>query len=172
MHKPHPAIIATGFCVWFLGGIGLVLLFAGVSDEVHRYRYAFIAAGSAIMLLPAIWIRTPAGIWRSMRREEMVEHASRLILFALGIVAILAVGLLGIAKPLTAPAILVAVFLGYFVLGTHTLGALLARSRLKFYNSHCPHCLYDLSAIESPTCPECGRAITPPQTAANKASRR
>lgn len=124
------------------------------------------------MFMPAFWIRSPAGVWRGMRREEMVEHSSRLILFALGIVAILAVGLLSIAKPITAPAILVAVFIGYFVLGTHTLGALLARARLKYYDSRCPHCLYDLTAIESPTCPECGRAITLPQTAASSAPRR
>lgn len=164
--------MATGFCVWYLGGIGLVLLFAGVSDDVHRFRYSFIAAGSAIMILPALWIRSPAGVWRGMRREEMVEHSARLVLFALGIVAILAVGLLSIAKPLSAPAILVAVFIGYFVLGTHTLGALLARARLKFYDSHCPRCLYDLSAAESPTCPECGTPITPPQTAATPTPRR
>lgn len=37
--------------------------------------------------------------------------------------------------------------------------------RQAFYNSHCSHCLYNITAVEANICPECGRPITPPTDA-------
>lgn len=34
--------------------------------------------------------------------------------------------------------------------------------RRAFYDSHCSHCLYNITAVEADTCPECGNTITPP----------
>lgn len=167
MPKPHPALIAAAASIWYLGGLGLILLYANVSDDLFPYRYLLIAAGTATMLLPAYWIRSPA-TFHGTPRESVVEHAARLVLFALGLVALIALGLLVPAKPLAVPIILIAVFEGYFVLGIHTTGALLARRRAPYYATRCPHCLYDLTSIEASTCPECGRAIIPPQTAATQ----
>ena len=151
--------------VWLLGGVGLVLLFIGQStDHLYPYRYLLIGVGAVTMLVPAIWLRTSAGTFRGMRRESLIEYLSRYTLFGMGVLALGSLALLNVVQRVAATTLLILIFESYFLLGTYVTAAILARSRERYYASHCPHCLYDLTAIESSTCPECGRVVTPFET--------
>jgi hypothetical protein len=160
----HPITITIAGAAWYLGGLGLVLLYSGVSDALHPYRYAVLCLGTLLFAVPVFWLRTEAGTVRGKRREDIVHRVSRGMLFVLGLAAIAAIGILGITRVFAATSLLILFFLGYFCLGTYALSAWLSLVRREFYLQRCPNCLYDLSAVESPTCPECGRIVTPFET--------
>ncbi len=167
MGKPNPVMVTIAAAIWYLGGIALVLLLSNVSDDLYPIRYLIIGIGSIVMVLPAIWIRVPAGTLLRMRREEIVVRYFRIALFGAGVLSLVAIGLTGVAQRSASLTIFALVLLSYFVLGVTAFGSMLAHARLGFYSSRCPRCLYDLTAVESSTCPECGLAITPPGTAAS-----
>ena len=157
--------VTAAYFIWQLGGVGLVLLCASVSDVLSPYRYAVVALGLCIALLPPVLLKRPAPMVRGMRREQRVEGILSILAVILSAVVVLMLGLIVIEQRFAALMLMTAVFLGYFVLGASVLSSVLLRHRSVYYKSRCPYCLYDLTAAESSTCPECGRAITPPQTA-------
>lgn len=159
--------ITIAYAVWLLGGIGLVLLFASVSDVLSPYRYLVVAVGLIIALAPPILLRRPTPMFRGERREHRIEGILAILAITLSVIVGVMLGLIMFEQRLAALILMSAIFVGYFVLGASVLCSILLNHRSLFYGSHCRHCLYDLTAVESSTCPECGRSITPPQTEAN-----
>jgi len=81
-----------------------------------------------------------------------------------GLTFLIGLGLQTISTPWGLAIILLCVLIFFYALSISLLARGVLVGRRVYYQSHCSRCLYDLSAIESNTCPECGRVITPIET--------
>ncbi len=160
----HPVIIAIAAAIWYLGGLGTILLLGSLFERAKYHQYIIIALGLMLSLACWFWIRKPTPMLQNSRRESLVLSSTKMYFFFSACAFLAYFALRSFLPNLAAILILYMIFLSYFIAGNYFMAWYYLRVRELFYRSHCTRCLYDISAIESPTCPECGRIVTPFET--------
>jgi len=123
--------------------------------------------GIPVLLTPTIailWIRKVSP-WKDEQREirvcNIVKHHV-LPMCAVALLVSIGAGFAGGKASLSAaePLVILSALLILSSTGTWLMASGIQLQRTYFYEIHCSGCLYDLSAIEADTCPECNTPIT------------
>ena len=153
--------IATfAFIVW-LGALGGVLLACDYFPAFMPLKYAIAGLFTLVQVGVFLSICKPTRMFGTRRRETFIIGISELVII-LSVVAFAAgLGLSQIEPAWSWPTVVFAALVGLHAFAMRKMAAALLASRKLWYSLRCQRCLYDLSAVESPTCPECGRIVTP-----------
>lgn len=159
------------FCLLWLGGIGTTSAALIGSPGMIPNTYVLVLVVLIMHVAVAVFLRKPQPQRDGLFREQRVALIAAWItvLCVLGLLVMMVAGLF-VSDALAELALLMPLM--FFSAATVTAAHSILLRRTPFYLARCPHCLYDLTSIESSTCPECGHAITPitpPQTAATQA---
>ena len=150
-----------------LGSIAGITILTWHYPEFSPLKYPIMGCVLLIALGVAVALRKPAPAIGLRRREEMVVLIAHTAMLVFGFLFLLGLGLLTVAAPWMWAAILLCLLVLFYALAISLLARGVLAGRHVFYQTHCTRCLYDVSSVESPTCPECGRAITSLQTEAS-----
>lgn len=155
--------LALRFCLLWLGGVSCTLAFTFSSTGMIALKYILILTVLTLHVVVVLSIRKPMPVRKKLYREQRIAQVSAVtaLISAIGLMCMIGLGLVIQNIPTVFVLLLPLLF---FSAATMILAQSIYLRRKQFYKSHCTNCLYDLSAIESSTCPECGRVVTPFET--------
>lgn len=170
MQMPIPAsLFIGGIALYYavMGGLAYVLIAQPLWNKA-----GFIVAILAPHFVAMYWIRRPAP-WTHRTREELVFVLT--VFFAIPACSLVFLTLLGLSIRTELSAIsgatelVMACTLPFMLCsaGTAMIANGLKKKRSMYYDCRCRRCLYDLTSVESDTCPECNTHITRPAEAAS-----
>jgi len=154
--------VSVGYIVYLAALVPIAYTFYIIPSP---YFIAFAVLLYLPHFMALLYIRRPLP-WYRYRREDLVLLYAAYATIPLG--CILLVALLGFGSMMNITRSLnpVAITIGYTIfftilsIGTALIAGGLLSKRRVFYASHCKQCLYDLTAVEADTCPECNTPIT------------
>jgi len=169
MDEWRPLQLAFQSAVLGLGSVAGIVVLCWVRPELQPLKYPVVIAVAVVTIGVIAAIRKPAPMIGLRRREEMVMLLAHLAMLAFGLVFLASLGLQRVSPGWMWALILLCTLMSLYALAISLLARGVLAGRRAYYEGRCTRCLYDLSAIESPTCPECGRAVTLPRTEATEA---
>lgn len=172
MDEWRPLQQAFQSAVLGLGSVAGIVVLCWIRPELSPLKYPVVIAVALVATGVITALRKPAPMIGLRRREEMVMLLAHLAMLAFGLVFLASLGLQRVSPGWMWALILLCALMSLYALAISLLARGVLAGRRTYYEGRCSRCLYDISAAESPTCPECGRAITPPQTAATPAPHR
>jgi hypothetical protein len=111
--------------------------------------------------LVLLWVRKPALTIRHIRREKVIARIGLYAIIPVCVFVFLYSQSLQTAHPNVAPASFAAAYITMWWAAPVAIFIRdLGKYRIPYYESHCTKCLYDLSAVEADTCPECNTPFT------------
>lgn len=116
-----------------------------------------------------IRLRKPLPHSRKMTYEQsqFIRVQNTLPYICLFLISILGIRLTDNDIPALGSMLSIAVYTGIPIASAGVVSHVLSKYRHDFYMTHCHNCLYDLTSVESSTCPECNTPITHPAEAAS-----
>lgn len=152
-----------------LGSVAGIVVLCWVRPELRPLKYPVVIAITLAAVGVIAALRKPAPMIGLRRREEMVMLLAHLAMLAFGLVFLASLGLQRVSPGWMWALILLCALISLYALAISLLARGVLVGRRAYYEGRCTRCLYDLTAIESATCPECGRAVTVLRTEATGA---
>jgi len=123
--------------------------------------WATFGALIAVQVCTLLWVRLPSPEILSRRREEIFVLLTGFVYFPIwSLTVLLSIGL-DAPFPNGSQILFVLCMLSAFnVLPLAVFLHILNDYRIPYYAARCTKCLYDLSAVEADSCPECNTPIT------------
>lgn len=169
MNEWQPLRLVIQSALLALGSIAGVVLLCWLDPRLVPLKYPVLAATLLALLGAVLAIRKPTPMMGARRREASVMLVAHATMLLSGLIFLCSLGLQSVSPGWMWTLIWLCLLISLHALAVSLLARGVLMSRVAYYADHCPTCLYDLTAIESPTCPECGTPITPPRTAATPA---
>lgn len=156
--------LATVAVIVWLGALGGVILICDYFTAFKPLKYAIAGLFTLIQVGVFLSICRPTRMFGTRRRETFIIGLSELVMIVSVVVFATGLGLSQIEPAWSWPTVVFAALIALHALAMRKMAVALLASRRVWYSLRCQRCLYDISAIESPTCPECGRIVTPFET--------